>query len=139
MHFFKILNHYKMKVVNFQTRCKPKEYNLVVKPTDTVKEGILWWGGKPAQYIWYTLGKFKKIPTLQQAQKLGGVARSYDSFRPNIYKLSKSKVYKCVFVFDSHDVLKFIMVNTKIDFQNKTTKKKNTSLVFYYCPLEKVY
>lgn len=111
-----------MEFPNFNKKCKKYERSSgCVK-----KQGIIYFCGIPASYISYQIfNRKKKLPTLEVARaNSNSIARSYDSFRPDMYKkLKKTKVYPADFYF-KNKILLYVDV-----FDDTKT------YTFYYTPL----
>jgi len=98
---------------------KTKKYVLPTKNKITIRRGIVYFCGKPASYIAYQNGTFKKLPTIDNARtSINNVGRCADSFRPDPRKyIDKTKVYRCKLVFrKGTDKLIAIDIDGKIYF-----------------------
>jgi hypothetical protein len=112
---------------NFQS---PALYSTELRSTDVVKDGIVFFCGRPASWIAYKLYSKPKshIPSIENARKTTNkVCRSPDSFRPDPFKkLKKTIVYRAKFVFTIKEKLRYICV---------FDEEGNLIETFFYAPL----
>ena len=116
---------------NFKEKCKIiKKYEKGISRGCKVKNGIIYFCGVPASYISYQIFSVphKKLPSIESARANPySVARSYDSFRPDMYKkLKKTKVYQSKFVFDENNILLYV---TPFDDEGEEIE------TFFYTPI----
>lgn len=108
----------------------PSLYSTKLKQGDEVKNGIIFFCGKPASWMAYILYSRQKLqlPDIETVRKnTKKICRSPDSFRPNPFiKLKKTSVYHGKFVFNSKKKLKYICV---------FDSKGNHIETYFYSPL----
>lgn len=112
---------------NFQS---PDLYSTKLNATDVVKEGIVFFCGRPASWIAYKLYSkpVSRIPSIEEMRKTTNkVCRSPDSFRPDPFKkLKKTVVYRAKFVFNVKDRMRYMCV---------FDEEGNLIETFFYAPL----
>lgn len=90
------------------------KYCTKLQPDDVVKDGFVFFCGRPANYLAYrTTSSFKReVPSIEDARDNNKkVCRDPLSFRPDPFKkLNKTMVYRAKFVFDSEQKLRYMCV-----------------------------
>ena len=106
------------------------ESTTKLKPGDIVKDGILFFCGRPASWIAYRIySKQKsKIPSIEEARASTKIVnRDPKSFRPDVNKLKKTTVYPAKFVFGNANVLRYVCA---------FDENGNLIETYFYCPLK---